>query len=438
MTRVFLAAGVAALAIAVPATAGPHGGGKDRQAPAANHGGGGQRAQAAPRVQRGGGGGFAAPRMQRAPRMAAPQMQRAQRFAAIERPQHAQRAQRQAPQVRMQARAERQQVRGNRAQAQNRMAERQQIRANQAQAQNRMAQRQQVRANRAQAQNRMAQRQQVRANRVQAQNRMAQQQQVRANRVQAQNRMAQRQDIRANRAQAQNRMAERQQIRMQRFQQIQSQAAQRQQLRGGRMAQQVAVNTRMANGFGAGGCPPGLISKGCMPPGQALQQMRQLPIQDRIASLQSFGDRASRRSISRRGRASSRRSRRDAFLGDAADDRRDLRRRSARCRSRSRYLYPATPNYYYQYGDGYLYQVDRSSSLIDALIPLLAGGYHAGHYLPQSYMSSYVPDYYGLNSFYPASYGYGGYGGYGAMASATGTTTSVTATPMASSIRSIA
>ena len=38
MTRLFLDAGVAALAIAVPATAGPHGGGKDRQAPAANHG----------------------------------------------------------------------------------------------------------------------------------------------------------------------------------------------------------------------------------------------------------------------------------------------------------------------------------------------------------------------------------------------------------------
>ena len=77
------------------------------------------------------------------------------------------------------------------------------------------------------------------------------------------------------------------------------------------------------------------------------------------------------------------------------------------------YLYPATPNYYYQYGDGYLYQVDRSSSLISALIPLLAGGFLPGTYLPQTYMSSYVPSYYGLNSFYPANYAYG-YGGYGA------------------------
>ena len=82
------------------------------------------------------------------------------------------------------------------------------------------------------------------------------------------------------------------------------------------------------------------------------------------------------------------------------------------------YLYPDTSNYYYQYGGGYLYQVDRSTSLIEALIPLLAGGYLPGSYVPSSYMNSYVPDYYGYNSFYPSSYGSGyGYGsdyGYGA------------------------
>jgi hypothetical protein len=76
------------------------------------------------------------------------------------------------------------------------------------------------------------------------------------------------------------------------------------------------------------------------------------------------------------------------------------------------YLYPDTPDYYYRYGDGYLYQVDRTSNLIAALLPLLGGGYMPGSYLPNYYMNSYVPDYYGLNSFYPSSYsGYGyGYG----------------------------
>jgi hypothetical protein len=68
------------------------------------------------------------------------------------------------------------------------------------------------------------------------------------------------------------------------------------------------------------------------------------------------------------------------------------------------YLYPDTPDYYYRYGDGYLYQVDRTSNLIAALLPLLGGGYMPGSYLPNYYMNSYVPDYWGLNSFYPSSY----------------------------------
>jgi hypothetical protein len=68
------------------------------------------------------------------------------------------------------------------------------------------------------------------------------------------------------------------------------------------------------------------------------------------------------------------------------------------------YLYPDTPDYYYRYGDGYLYQVDRGSSLISALLPLLAGGFMPGTYLPSSYMNSYAPSYWGMDSFYPASY----------------------------------
>lgn len=65
------------------------------------------------------------------------------------------------------------------------------------------------------------------------------------------------------------------------------------------------------------------------------------------------------------------------------------------------YLYPPTPDYYYEWGDGYVYQIDRSTSLIAALIPLLAGGYLPGDYLPVSYMNDYVPASYGFNAFYP-------------------------------------
>jgi len=65
------------------------------------------------------------------------------------------------------------------------------------------------------------------------------------------------------------------------------------------------------------------------------------------------------------------------------------------------YLYPDTPDYYYRYGDGYLYQVDRGDNLIAALLPLLGGGYMPGQYLPQAYMANYAPAYYGYDSFYP-------------------------------------
>ena len=36
------------------------------------------------------------------------------------------------------------------------------------------------------------------------------------------------------------------------------------------------------------------------------------------------------------------------------------------------YLYPDTNDYYYRYGDGYLYQVDRHDNLIANLLPLMA------------------------------------------------------------------
>jgi hypothetical protein len=43
-----------------------------------------------------------------------------------------------------------------------------------------------------------------------------------------------------------------------------------------------------------------------------------------------------------------------------------------------RYLYPDTNDFYYRYGDGYMYRVDRGTSLIDALLPLAFGGYMPG------------------------------------------------------------
>jgi hypothetical protein len=105
------------------------------------------------------------------------------------------------------------------------------------------------------------------------------------------------------------------------------------------------------------GCPPGLAKKnnGCMPPGQFKNSLlgQQLPLAYRngIVPLALQG------------------------------------------------LYADTPNYYYRYGDGNMYQVNRQSNLVESLLPLLGGGYMPGQMFPTSYMNSYVPSYY--QPFYP-------------------------------------
>jgi hypothetical protein len=136
---------------------------------------------------------------------------------------------------------------------------------------------------------------------------------------------------------------------------------------------------RFANDVGTRGliegCPPGLWKKdnGCLPPGQA-KKLLGAPIATaaRIAALNSLP------------------------IG-------------------LRSFYPDTNDYYYRYGDGYLYRVDRTSSLINSILPLLSGGYLPGQMFPSAYMNNYapgytfptnymnpyVPDYYGWNSFYP-------------------------------------
>ncbi|MES2135729.1 MAG: hypothetical protein V4502_01545 [Pseudomonadota bacterium] len=338
MSRVFLAAGVAALAIAAPLAAKPGGGG--------GGGGGGGRGGGAAFVQRGGGG---AARMQ-APRMQAPRIQaapRQQRFATSARPQRAERIQMRAQRP---ARLERVQMRAQRPARVDRVS-------------TRVADRQQVRANRAQ---------QVQNRALERQNRLTNQQQLRVDRV----------------AQGQNRILE------------------RQQLRAGR------VGTAQLNGqgYGVGGCPPGLAKKAvaCVPPGQAAK-LGLTPVITannaaalRAAQLGGLNRTYGTRLLAPAAAAS--------LLGMPLAQATGVVPLAPLPQSLS-YLYPSTPNYTYQYGGGYLYQVDRTSSLISALIPLLAGGLMPGQYLPQPYMSSYVPSYYGLNSFYPSSYSAGyGYG----------------------------
>jgi hypothetical protein len=316
-----------------------------------NQSGGDQRAQRqAARAER------QAARQQAAPRIERQQM-RVERQAAprFERQQmRAERQQRVAPQrvERQQLRAERQQrVAPARVERQQLRAERQQrVAPTRVERQQARVERQQ-RANRTQqAQVRQQERQQIRANRTQ-------QAQVRqqAN-VQAQNRMAAREQLRTERMNArENRIAGRNDL-----------LVQRQALRADRIANNQAFQTSR---IAALTTSPTVTTR-FIAPAQAVQYVGQpLNVVSSAVPLMVLPASVS-------------------------------------------YLYPDTPDYYYRYGDGYLYQVDRGSSLIAALIPLLAGGFMPGTYLPNYYMNSYVPNYYGLNSFYPSSYsGYDyGYG----------------------------
>ena len=357
MTRVFLAAGVAALAIAAPASAGPHGGGGGHgggghgpamQAPGGGgHGGGGgggghggghafvmQAPGGGGGHGHGGGGGHAFVMQPRggghgggghAFAMQPHGGGHGHGMAGMARPQH----------------------------------------------QQRVAQRPQH------GRAAMAQQRPMHANREQAQARAAQQQQARAARQQA--RMAERQQVRANR------------------QQQQLQVAQQRQLESNRVALNAPGNRGV--GYGVGGCPPGLADKGCAPPGLVRQQQMQAL---RMADPQVF--QASRIAALNDGRQILAPLQAMQYVGQPLSAMNGYVPLQVLPASLG-YLYPSTPNYYYEYGGGYMYQVDRGSNLIDALIPLLAGGYLPGTYLPTSYMNSYVPDYYGLSSFYPASYG---------------------------------
>ena len=124
-------------------------------------------------------------------------------------------------------------------------------------------------------------------------------------------------------------------------------------------------------GYGVGGCPPGLAKKnnGCMPPGQAARFIGQpLLAATRFGALEPLP-----RSFSN--------------------------------------LFWDNDDYYYRYGGGYVYRVDRGNDLISGLIPLF-GAALIGQPLGQSYINPYYqPPYY--SAFYPNSafdchrYGYG-------------------------------
>ena len=106
------------------------------------------------------------------------------------------------------------------------------------------------------------------------------------------------------------------------------------------------------------GCPPGLAKKSpaCVPPGQARQQFVGSVLPNYYASN---------------------------YIPIGLRD-----------------IYYDTPDYYYRWGDGYAYRVNRTNNLVSALLPLIGAGYGVGQYFPYyNEPNYYVPSYY--QSFYP-------------------------------------
>ncbi|HEY6917337.1 MAG TPA: hypothetical protein VI381_06820 [Allosphingosinicella sp.] len=74
-------------------------------------------------------------------------------------------------------------------------------------------------------------------------------------------------------------------------------------------------------------------------------------------------------------------------------------------------FYRDNDDYYYRYGDGYIYRVDRDRNVVSSLIPLLGGGFGVGSMLPAGYGVYNVPlqyrDMYYDNDDYHYRYGDG-------------------------------
>jgi hypothetical protein len=312
MYKLILAAGVAAMAITSPAASQPgdRGGGKERKAQVqkSDRGGGARAERSAQRAQV---QGHRAQRGERA------QTQRAQR---AERAQN----QRQNQQVEQRVRSERAQNQRVRDQRQN----------------------ERVREQRAER----AQTPRVREQRAEA--RRTQTQRERA----LDRRFGQLERLPEGQSRQFDRMPEQRATRIDRI-------PDRQNRRLARLAETRVVPLRQWDELARGGvwlngCPPGLAKKPvpCVPPGQVRNAVGQ--------PLSAFRDRVTFSQVP----------------------------------TRLRHAYVDDDRYYYRYGNGYVYRVDRTGDIVRALMPLFGLGLTVGQPFPAAYSNHYLPT--GLQPFY--------------------------------------
>ena len=64
-----------------------------------------------------------------------------------------------------------------------------------------------------------------------------------------------------------------------------------------------------------------------------------------------------------------------------------------------RAFYPDTQDDFYRSANGYVYEIDRDTGMIESMVPLMANGYGMGQMMPLSYSAYNVP--YQYRGFYP-------------------------------------
>ena len=330
MIRVFLAAGVAALALTAPAASAQPDKRGDRQSAQKTERAKAQKARSgerrAVRTER-----AARSETRRAPRVERTE-RRAQRFADVQQQERAER--RAQPR---QERVERRQVREQRAQRVERAPEQRAQRMGRAP--ERRAQRVDRRVNEQRAQ---------RVDRVRQQRVVEQ-----TARDRQLERIANRDDrqilrLDARREQQLERIANREQRQLARLAET-------------RIIRANEWDDLARRGVWLNGCPPGLAKKpvACVPPGQVKNLVGQplRVLSDRIA-LQPLPNRL-------------------------------------------RFAYPDNDDFFYRYGNGYVYRVDRDDQLVSALLPLFGLGLVTGQPFPAAYSNSFLPT--GLQPFYANS-----------------------------------
>lgn len=194
----------------------------------------------------------------------------------------------------------------------------------------------------------------------------------RANRVQnvREQRVAGRERVIDGRDRQLDRMAQRSDRRVERISQQRAvqidRIADRQDRRLAQLAETRTVPLREWNDLARGGvwldgCPPGLAKKPvpCVPPGQVRNVVGQ--------NVRLLRDRVNLQSVP----------------------------------NRLRYAYADTDDYYYRYGNGYMYRINRSDDLVRSLLPLFGLGLTVGQPFPMNYSNSYLPT--GLQPFYASS-----------------------------------